>query len=490
MKISRLRFRAAAPAGILSRNVLAGFPVLFVALMLWFAPAAHAADTITVTAEGLADPNAETYKRDKGLLLDDLRADAKRQIIEKAVGSYVESSTLMQNYALINDKVLSRSQGLIKRVIKESQPWMGDDGFAHILMTAEVYVGEVKTALDEMGKQERVSLLKEAGNPRISVRIDIRDAERGENVKLERSVIAENILKERIKSFGYRVWSEEQQTKLRTELVEKSQLEGQTDVTVSASQVKSADFSILGEAKFKQVSVTLQASGLTVTKYVLTSWSVKCVDNNTGEEIYYNNKVPQKQSWADEDQAIEEIGKLIGSEFSKEFFQEHMQAPSKTFQLQVLGLPNYDAGQLLRKEFIGLRPVLNVEFRDFDRSGLSLYEVEFAGSRANFNQLLNNTIIAPLNAKLGENAFTFDSSHGDTVRVSYRSSLKPEELAAKLQGMPPAGLAQASPERIREVVKTEDTLKKVAAVAPDAAKKVEEKGLLKPGQALDAVKNF
>lgn len=467
--------------------LLAGFILLACAVS---GPVRAAENTITVTAEGLADPNADTYKRDKGLLVDDLRADAKRQIIEKAVGSYVESSTLMQNYALIHDKVLSRSQGLIKRVIKESQPWVGEDGFAHMLMTAEVYVGDVKSALNEMGRQERVSLLKDMGNPRISVRIDIRDAERGADIKPERSAVAENILKDRIKSFGYRVWSEEQSVKLKTELMETSQLAGQTEATISASQVKAADFAIIGEAKFKSVSVKLQASGLNVTKYVLTSWSVKCVDNNTGEEIYYNNKVPQKQSWADEDQAIEEIGRMIGSEFSKDFFEEHLQAPAKNFQLQVLGLPSYDVGQLVRKEFIGLRPVLNVDFRDFDRSGLSLYEVEFAGSRSNFNQLLNATIIGPLNAKLGEKAFTLDSSHGNTVRMSYRSNLKPEELTARLQGRVPAGLAQASPERIREVVKTEETLKKVAEVAPDAAKSVEEKGLLKSDKALDAVKNF
>lgn len=467
-------------------------PLLLLLALLISAQAALAAEskTMVVTAEGLADPNADTYKRDKGLLVDDLRADAKRQILEKAVGSYVETSTLMQNYTLIHDKVLSRAQGLIKRVIKESPPWVGEDGFAHMLMTAEVYVGDVKSALTEMGRMERVSLLKDLGNPRISVVINIRDAERGADIKPERSAIAENILKERIKSFGYRVWSEEQSTRLKTELMETSQLAGQTEATISASQVKAADFAVVGEAKFKTVSAKLQASGLEVKKYVLTSWSVKCVDNHTGEEIYYNNQIPKKQSWADEDQAIEEIGRMIGAEFSKEFFEEHLQAPAKTYQLQVLGLPSYDAGQLLKKEFIGLRPVLNIDFRDFDRSGLSLYEVEFVGTRANFNQLLNTGILGPLNAKFGEEAFTLESSHGNTVRVAFRSRLKAEDFMAKFQGRVPASLATASPERIREVVKTEETLKKVSEVAPDAAKRVGEQGLLKSDKALDAVKNF
>ncbi len=466
------------------------FPLLLLFLALGLPALAQEGKTITVTAEGLADPNAETYKRDKGLMLDDLRNDAKRQILEKAVGSFMETSTLMQNYTLVHDKILSRSKGLIKRVVKESPPWVGEDGFAHILMTAEVYVGDVKSALGEMGKLERVSLLKDLGNPRISVAINIRDAERGSNIKPERSEVAENILKARIKGFGYRVWSEEQSSKLRTELMETSQLAGQTESTVSASQVKAADFSIIGEAKFKTVSVVLAASKLEVKKYVLTSWSVKCVDNNTGEEIYYNNKVPQKQSWADEDQAIEEIGKLIGSEFSKEFFEEHLQAPAATYQLQVLGLPSYDAGTLVKKEFIGLRPVLNVDFRDFDRSGLSLFEVEFVGGRGNFNQFLQTGVLRPLNAKLGEEAFSLDSSHGNTVRITFKSRLKPTEFMAKMQNLPPAGLTASSADRLKDVVKSEETLKKVTELSPETGKKLTDDGVLKPEKSLDAVKNF
>jgi serine/threonine-protein kinase len=451
----------------------------FLALALiapaWIVLAAEP-QTMTVTAEGLADPAADTYKRDKGLMVEDLRRDAKRQILEKAVGAYVETSTLMRNYTLISDRVFSRSQGLIKRVVKESQPWVGEDGLAHMLMTAEVYVGDVKAALDEMGRQERVGLLKDLGNPRISVAITVRNAEHGTDAGPERSAVAENIFKDRIKSFGYRVWTGDQPSS--------------SAAVASASQTGSADFSIAGEAKFKTVSFDLAASGLSVTKYVLTSWSVKCVDNSTGEEIYYNNKVPQEKSWASEDQAIEEIGRMIGSEFSKDFFDQHLQSPAKTYQLQVLGLPSYDAGLLLKKEFIGLRPVLGVEFRDFDRSGLSLYEVEFVGSKGDFNQFLNTSVLAPLNAKLGGRAFTLESSHGGTVRLNFRSDLKPEEVMARFQSLPPASLAGASPERIREVVKTEETMKKVSAMAPDAVRTTGEQGLPKPDKDLDAVKNF
>ena len=52
----------------------------------------------------------------------------------------------------------------------------------------------------------------------------------------------------------------------------------------------------------------------------------------------------------------------------------------------------------------------------------------------------------------------------------------------------PASLVQAPPERLRELVKSEETAKKVAEVVPDAAKVLS--GEQAPAKPLDAVKNF
>jgi hypothetical protein len=142
-----------------------GLALGLICLVLGVVGPVQAQDTIVVTAEGLADPNAETYARDKGLLVDDLRRDARRQAVEKAVGVFVEGSTLVENYVTIEDRVLSETQGLIKRVIKESKPWVGEDGFAHMLIKAEVYLKGVEDALKTMSRQTRVSYIREYGNP-------------------------------------------------------------------------------------------------------------------------------------------------------------------------------------------------------------------------------------------------------------------------------------------------------------------------------------
>ena len=77
-----------------------------------------------------------------------------------------------------------------------------------------------------------------------------------------RSQLAENVVKERIKSFGFRTWSEG-----------------------GAEAGQRADALVIGEAQVKRLSMRLEASGLTVTKYALTSWTVKCIDRQTGEVV-------------------------------------------------------------------------------------------------------------------------------------------------------------------------------------------------------------
>lgn len=137
---------------------------------------AQGPQTIIVTAEGLADPNADAYKKDKGLMVDDLRRDAQRQAIEKAAGVYVESSTLVENYILLEDRVFSKTKGLIKQILEQSSPRLGDDGLMRMQIKAEVFLSEVKDALQSLSRESRLSLVKERGNPTISVAIVVRDA--------------------------------------------------------------------------------------------------------------------------------------------------------------------------------------------------------------------------------------------------------------------------------------------------------------------------
>ena len=151
---------------ILFNNIYRLFKLVLIAIFLFITVNSSYADknsTIIVSAEGLADPNAAIYKNDKGLMVDDLRRDARKQVVEKAVGTFVSSSTLVENYVVINDQILTKSSGLIKRIIKETAPIPGKDGLMHMFIKAEVFLSDVKDALKNMSKTNRLSLIQEKG---------------------------------------------------------------------------------------------------------------------------------------------------------------------------------------------------------------------------------------------------------------------------------------------------------------------------------------
>ncbi len=365
-------------------------------------------ETISVTAEGVSDPESDLYKKDKGLMIDHLRQDARRQVIEKALGCFVSSETLIENYGLIKDRIITKSKGLIREITDEEGPWLGKDGFMHLRIKAKVVLSEVKEALGQLSKTERVQLIKEAGNPRIDVAVSIlRSADQ------ERSMIAENILKEKITGFGYRVWSLELGAK------------------------RKSDFSISGIAKVDSGILTSRYTGLSMDIVQLTSWTIKCVSNDTGEEIYFNNKVPKGAGWGNEDKAIAAIGMLIGEEFNLGFFDDYLLKPSRIVQCEITGLPDYDAASVVQNEFIGLRQILNAELSDFDDEGICLYEIEITDTGKNLMKLMNGVVIKPLNGKLGYKGFKLKSARGMVVKIH----VQPQgdgDFSESLESKPPA----------------------------------------------------
>ena len=392
-------------------------------------PAAAAQrNELVISAVGYADPSDPRYASDPGLLKAELREDAKRQLVEKAVGLYVQSGSMAQNYDILRSKLLSRSGDFIDAVIQEDQPQTGKDGLVSVTTRASVRVREVQKSLNQMSRDERIDFIRNNGDPKISVAI----ATKPEEGQAQRSPVAENLLKERIQSFGFRTWSEE------------------------ATQ-KGADFSVIGEAKFKKLSATLAASGITIEKTVLTSWTVKCIDKQSGEEIYFNTQIPEKQSWATEDQALSDIGKLIGEEFSKNFFLQHFRFAGQKVRLNLSALPGKDTTLQVLHEITGLRSVLDVK-----PAGSNSFDLELAGGIGSLGDLVAATIVQPINHKLGRSCLSVGSVSGSEVSIALDSSCKDPALLGKLDTLPAASLYDAPPARRSAVIKNPETLKKLS----------------------------
>ena len=65
----------------------------------------------------------------------------------------------------------------------------------------------MQKSLNQMSRDERIELIRANGDPKVSVQSSVRDADQPD-APPQTSPVAENILKERIKSFGFRTWSE------------------------------------------------------------------------------------------------------------------------------------------------------------------------------------------------------------------------------------------------------------------------------------------
>ncbi|RLJ68108.1 serine/threonine-protein kinase [Sulfurisoma sediminicola] len=393
--------------------------------------------TAVITALGLADPGDPRYAVDKGLLAADLREDAKRQLIEKAAALYVDGQSLAKNYGLLQAKLFARSGDFIQ-AIEEAQPQQNADGLMSLSARATVKVRAVQKSLNQMSRDERVDFIRNNGDPKIAVAITTHSAQGNvvdPNAPAQRSPVAENLLKERIQSFGFRLWNDDMKD--------------------------AADFSVTGEARFKKLSARLEASGVTVEKFVLSSWSVKCTDKKSGEEIYYNNQIPEKQSWATEEQALRDVGHLIGEEFSKSFFLQHFNFTAQQVVLNFTGLPKPELAKSLLRELTGMRSVLTVSAAGAT-AGQARYDAALSGGNASPAELVGNGIVKPLNRKLGKTCFNVTGSGGAEVTLAFEPGCGDTATLGRLDALPPAALYDAPPPRREAVIRNPETLKKLS----------------------------
>ncbi len=400
------------------------------------APAKVDAGAVVISAVGFADPSEARYQADKTQMQADLRADSRSQLVEKAVALLVDRGSLAKNYDTVRDKLMSRPGDFVTTVVRESAPETGKDGLTSMTTEAVVNVKAVQKSLNEMSRNERIEFIRASGDPRVAVRVVTRDAD-APDAQPRVSPAAENILKERIKSFGFRTWSEEGAR--------------------SGDPASGPDFVIEGEARVKRLSMKLEASGLVVTKYALNGWTIKCIDRATGEEIYYNTKTPTGMgSWPSEEEALKAIGTGIANEFSRDFFLSHITTSGRRVVLKFEGMPGSVTDDSLRREIVAMPSVLNLGAPGTARQ----IDVTLAGGGPAGDVVMAG-ILKPLNAKLGQPCFGLGAIAGEQVAVTFDAKCNDPAVLGRLDTNPPAALYNAPAQRQKAIVKNPDTLKKL-----------------------------
>ena len=147
---------------MLRRNVMfAGAVIVAMTMAMAWAPSAafgEETQTVQVTGQGIIFGKDKVTARDKAI------EDAQRRAVEQVVGTMVSASTMVQNFQVIEDKILTKSKGYVKgyKVLSEK----AEDGVMIVQIEASVLLGGVKGDLDAIS-----NLLAQKEYPRVMVLI-------------------------------------------------------------------------------------------------------------------------------------------------------------------------------------------------------------------------------------------------------------------------------------------------------------------------------
>lgn len=145
------------------KTIIKIIPLIVITTVLSFSLFSYAQQpTQTVIAKGVAT----VFNEDKALARDQAIDDALRKAVEQTLGTFVQASTLVQNYMLVEDNIMSWTNGYVRshRIINE--------GFADAA-TYEVAIEAVVELANLKNDWESVqNLLARMGNPRLMFIID------------------------------------------------------------------------------------------------------------------------------------------------------------------------------------------------------------------------------------------------------------------------------------------------------------------------------
>lgn len=134
-------------------------------LALWLsccllAPSACAGQVVTVKGMSFFEPGREALAREKAL------DDARRAAIEQAVGTAIESRSVVENFELVKDRIFSRTSGYIRsfEILEERQTALGT---YEVTARAEVETAGLAEDVDRFRQ-----MLGWQKNPRVSIVVE------------------------------------------------------------------------------------------------------------------------------------------------------------------------------------------------------------------------------------------------------------------------------------------------------------------------------
>jgi serine/threonine-protein kinase len=146
-----------------------------------------------------------------------------------------------------------------------------------------------------------------------------------------------------------------------------------------------------------------------------------------------------------------EIGKLVGDEFSKNFFLQHFNFGSQRVQFNVSGLPDAQSAKSLLRELRGFRQVLDAQLL----ADTGKYQLQLAEGAA--STVMQDVILRGLNTKLGQSCFALADVTATEINAGFSAPCADAAVRGKLETVAPAGLLDAPDLRGKPLLKARPT---------------------------------
>ena len=250
------------------------FSLLLALLFLWSPSSAE--ELKSIQAEGVA----VILENNLAVARDAAIEDALRKSVEEAVGTMIDSQTLVENFQLVSDRIYSQAHGYIKgyRIVKEQR----DDQLMRVRVEASVATGPLQDDLSAL----RI-LLTRVHKPRLMVLIEEKNLGADDQLQhwSELSQV-ESVLTQKFLEKGFTFV--DQATVKRTVSRDQALLliEGNEKGAKALASEFGAEVILLGKAAARPTPVkALKALDLSGMKSAQAQVTVKAIRADTGETL-------------------------------------------------------------------------------------------------------------------------------------------------------------------------------------------------------------
>lgn len=321
----------------------------------------------TITGEGM------------GMTHDAALSAAKRDAVEKGVGVIVASETLVKNFVVAEDRILSKANGFVK-TYEELSSSQGPDGLFTVTISAVV-----TDILDELVKDQLALdlLLSWVRHPRFMIILS------EQNIDDPTSIVAETEIGRLMGAKGFDIVSPSQTEALKQRNVNLASIQENPDQAAGMAAEFGAEYIILGNASSK--AVTHPMLGTRLSGQANISAQVIRADNAQvlAQETFHGKSTHIDAHTAGVNALKEAAGKLseyLLAETVKRWSLE--QSNVRLLTLRISGITYQTRRQIietLKSEIEGIR---SVDQRSFSAGTVTL-AVQYTGSNEDLGYQLD-----------------------------------------------------------------------------------------------------